>query len=54
MRTLLAILLALSILAATALAGEKVSFKLPDPGGNIYGVQDFKSRYLLLVYQGIP
>jgi len=47
-------LLALFILVAAAWAGEKVAFKLPDPGGNIFGVQDFKSRYLLLVYQGIP
>ena len=47
-------LLALSIFAAATLAGEKVSFKLPDRNGEVHGVQDFKSRYLLLVYQGIP
>ncbi len=54
MRTLLETLLALSILAAAAWAGEKVSFKLPDRTGEVRGVQDFESRYLLLVYQGIP
>ena len=47
-------LLALSIFVAAAWAGEKISFKLPDRNGEIRGVQDFKSRYLLLVYQGIP
>ena len=47
-------LLILSMLAATAVAGEKVSFKLPDMSGEIHGVHDIGSRYLLLVYQGIP
>lgn len=46
--------LALLLVAVAALAGETVSFKLPDAGGVTHGVQDFKSRYLLLVYQGIP
>ncbi len=59
-------LLAFSALAVAAAAGpapknpgspaktEKISFKLPTPGGRSYGVHDFKSRYLLIVYQGIP
>ena len=50
MRTLPALLLA----AAVASATESVSFKLPDARGQTVRVQDFKSRYLLLVYQGIP
>ena len=47
-------LLALSLVAAIASATETVAFKLPDARGKVHGVQDFKSRYLLLVYQGIP
>ena len=50
MRLLLSLLLAATLASAT----ETVSFKLPDAGGQSRGVQDFKSRYLLLVYQGIP
>lgn len=50
MRTLLVI----SLLALVAGADETVSFKLPDANGEVHGVHDFKSRYLLLVYQGIP
>ena len=47
-------LLALCVAAAATFATEKISFKLPDACGRTHGVQDFKSRYLLLVYQGIP
>ena len=54
MRTFLGTLFALIIFAAAAGAGEKVSFKLPDMSGEIHGVHDIGSRYLLLVYQGIP
>ena len=47
-------LVALSLLAAVASATETVSFKLPDACGQMHSIQDFQSRYLLLVYQGIP
>ena len=50
MRTLLALLL----VAASAVATERVSFALPDHNGRVQTVADFKSRYILLVYQGIP
>jgi len=50
MRTLLAFLL----VTAAALATETVSFELPDHTGRMHTVADFKSRYILLVYQGIP
>jgi len=46
--------IALCLLAAVASATETVSFKLPDACGNFHTVRDFGSRYLLLVYQGIP
>ena len=46
--------LALTLVAAVASATEKVSFKLPNACGQLCSVQDFESRYLLLVYQGIP
>ena len=47
-------LLALSLVAAVASATETVSFKLPDACGRFHSIPDLKSRYLLLVYQGIP
>lgn len=46
--------IALLLLAATAAATDTVAFKLPDACGHLYTVRDFESRYLLLVYQGIP
>jgi len=52
MKTLLALLLVVG--AASATETERVSFKLPAPDGRFYSIQDFKSRYLLLVYQGVP
>ena len=52
MRTLLTLSLVAAV--ASAIETDTVRFKLPDAGGQIRGVQDFKSRYLLLVYQGIP
>jgi hypothetical protein len=50
MRTLLALPLA----AVASHATETVSFRLPDACGEARVLQDFKSRYLLLVYQGVP
>ena len=47
-------LLPLLLLTAIAPATETVAFKLPDAGGNFHTIPDLKSRYLLLVYQGIP
>ena len=52
MKTLLALLAVAA--AASATETERVSFKLPAPGGHTYSIQDFGSRYLLLVYQGVP
>ncbi|MHC4956285.1 MAG: hypothetical protein ACYTGZ_20785 [Planctomycetota bacterium] len=50
MRTPLALLLVTAVASAT----ETVSFKLPDAGGEFHSIPDLKSRYLLIVYQGIP
>ena len=47
-------MLALTLLAALLGATETVKFKLPNACGQDCGVHDFESRYLLLVYQGIP
>ncbi len=48
--------ISLTLVAATAAARpvETLTFELPSPDGRVHRVQDFGSRYLLLVYQGIP
>jgi len=47
-------LLALSLLVSFATAAEMVTFSLPGPDGQTHRLEDFSSRYVLLVYQGIP
>ena len=47
-------LLALSLLVCVSTAAEKVTFSLPGPDGQTRRLEDFPSRYALLVYQGIP
>ena len=48
-------LIALAFVAGFAAADNTVvSFALPDANGKTMRIADFKSRYVLLVYQGIP